>query len=477
MNKYKKLAFNTLIFSIGSFSSKLLSFIMVRFYTEYLTKAETSTYDLVCQTANLLIPIVTLSITEGVIRYGLDEKYDKKQIYSIGFITTILGCIIIIPVLPLATGFIPELKEYTFILFIYLVASGFRMLNQYFLRARGKVKLFAVDGIVTTFVMLLLNIIFIAVLKMGAMGYVLSVILSDTISSVFICIFSKNLKFLKFRELDKSLAGEMIKYSIPLIPTFILWWIVSSSDKFMIRLMIDADSNGIFGISYKIPTIISIVSTIFFQAWQMSAITEYNTKEAEDFYSQVFSAYQAVLFIAASGILMILAPLTRMLVAAEFYQAYYYIPTLLMGVLMSCFCQFMSSIYSAVKKTKNSLWTSAIAAVVNIILNLILIPNEHFGVQGAAIATIFSYGICFLVRAFDTRRYIKYRIYFINVFINMVILSVMSWVAIGYSPLEGNPVGNEDVIQMAVLIGGFILMAAVNFKPLMQTVKKILKRG
>lgn len=475
MNKYKKLAFNTLIFSIGSFSSKLLSFIMVRFYTEYLTKSETSTFDLVCQTANLLVPIATLSITEGVIRYGLDEKYDKKQIYSIGFLTTILGCLIIIPILPL-TGFVPELKEYTFILFIYLMASGFRMLNQYFLRARGKVRLFAIDGIVTTFVMLSLNILFIAVLKWGAMGYVLSVILSDLASSAFICICSKNLEFLQFKGIDKKLAKEMIKYSIPLIPTFILWWIVSSSDKFMIRLMIDADSNGIFSVSYKIPTIISIVSTIFFQAWQMSAITEYNSKEAEDFYSQVFSAYQAILFIAASGILMILTPLTKMLIAQEYYEAYYYIPTLLIGVLMSCFCQFMSSIYSAVKQTKNSLWTSAVAAGVNIILNLILIPNENFGVQGAAIATIFSYGICFIIRAFDTRRYIKYRIYFMNIFVNMVILSAMAWATIVYSPLTETPTGNEAQRQIMILVCGFVLMAVINFKPLMQTVKKVFKR-
>ena len=80
MNKYKKLSVNTLIFSIGSFSSKLLSFLLVRFYTEYLTKAETSTFDLVCQTANLLVPIATLSITEGVIRYGLDGNMPKTQI-------------------------------------------------------------------------------------------------------------------------------------------------------------------------------------------------------------------------------------------------------------------------------------------------------------------------------------------------------------------------------------------------------------
>ena len=477
MNKYKKLALNTLIFSIGSFSSKLLSFLLVRFYTEYLTRTETSTFDLVCQTANLLVPIATLSITEGVIRYGLDAKYDKKQIYSIGFFTTLLGCLIIIPVLPL-TGMIPELKSYTVILFIYLLASGFRMLNQYFLRATGKVKLFAVDGIFTTFTMLILNVLFIAVFRWGAMGYVLSIVISDALSSVFICFFSKNLKYLQFKNIDKTLAKDMIKYSIPLIPTFILWWIVSSSDKYMIRLMLNPESNGIYSVSYKIPTIISIVSTIFFQAWQMSAITEYNSEDTEKFYSQIFSAYQSILFIASAGILMILTPLSKLLFAAEYYQAYHYIPFLLSGVLMSCFCQFMSSIYSAVKQTKNSLWTSMIAAAANIILNFILIPNPHFGIQGAALATMISYMLCFIVRAFDTRRYVNYSIPWKSIIINFAILLAMSWASMVYSPLDSHIITDGDEVrkQTIFLICGFVMMAVFNFQALSATVKKVLKR-
>ncbi len=476
MNKYKKLAVNTLIFSIGSFSSKLLSFLLVRFYTEYLTKTETSTFDLVCQTANLLVPIATLSITEGVIRYGLDEKYDKKQIYSIGFLTTILGCLIIIPVLP-AVGLIPELKDYIFILFIYLLASGFRMLNQYFLRANGKVKLFAVDGIVTTFTMLILNVLFIAVLKMGAMGYILSVVLSDTLSSVFMCATGKNLKYLTFKNIDKTLAKDMIRYSIPLIPTFILWWVVGASDRYMVRLMIDAESNGIYSVAYKIPTIISIVSTIFFQAWQMSAISEANSKDREKFYSQVFSAYQSILFIASAGILMILTPLVKLLVAEEYYEAYYYIPVLIIGVLMSCFCQFMSSIYSAVKKTKNSLWTSSIAAIVNIIFNFILIPNEKFGIQGAAIATALGYFACFIVRARDTRKYIKYDINWREITINLVILCIMAYTAIICSPLD-NVITDKSILnrQIIILVAGFIIMFVMNLKAVLQTVRKVLKK-
>ena len=186
MNKYKKLAFNTLIFTIGSFGSKILSFLLTRLYAEKMTKAEFSTADLIAQTANLLIPIATLSITEGVIRFGLDRDFDKKQVYTTGFLTTCAGLLLLFVLSPVI-HMIPDISQYTLLLMIYMVTSSFRMLNQYFVRSRGLVKLFSADGIITTFLMLTFNIVFLAILDMGVTGYILSIILSDALSSVFMC--------------------------------------------------------------------------------------------------------------------------------------------------------------------------------------------------------------------------------------------------------------------------------------------------
>ena len=82
MNRYKKLAANTLIFAIGSFGSKILLILLTRLYTGNINTGDYSTKELLEITANFLIPLVSFTITEAVIRYGLDEDYDNKEVFS-----------------------------------------------------------------------------------------------------------------------------------------------------------------------------------------------------------------------------------------------------------------------------------------------------------------------------------------------------------------------------------------------------------
>lgn len=463
MNKYKKLAFNTLIFTIGSFGSKVLSFLLAGFYAQKMSTSEFSNADLIVQTANLLIPIATLSITEGVIRFGLDKDFDKKQVYTSGVVTTGIGLIVMLIFFPLLSK-IPDLNSYMFLLFIYMITSSFRMLNQYFVRSRGLVKLFSADGILTTLFMLIFNIIFLAKFNLGVNGYVLSIILSDAMSSIFLCLMGDNLKFIKLRGLEKTVITSMIRYSFPLIPTYILWWIVGLSDRYFIRYMIDADANGMYSMANKIPSLISIVSTIFFQAWQMSAITEYKSEGARNFYTKVFDAYQSMMIIASAGILLFLKLIVKIMFKdTNFYDGYIYIPFLVIAVLFCCLCQFLSSIYSAVKHTTNSFGTSCIAAIVNIVLNILLIPK--LGVQGACLATLFAYGSCFVVRVIDTKKYIKYRFYVIKFIINIILLLTMC-----------GSILMDYKHQTLWLLAGFVLIVWYNFNSILETLKQLISK-
>ena len=92
MNKYKKLAANTLVFAIGSFGSKILLLFLTRLYTHHIPSEENSTKSLLEQTANFIIPIVTFSIAEAVIRYGLDRDYDNKEVFTSACLTDCRLC-------------------------------------------------------------------------------------------------------------------------------------------------------------------------------------------------------------------------------------------------------------------------------------------------------------------------------------------------------------------------------------------------
>ena len=100
MNQYKRLLGNTFIFAIGTFSSKILVILMLRFYTGMMTQDEMGVADLIIKTTSILYPVVSLSIGQAVIRYGLERKYYKRSVFTIALVTVLCGFIIALPFHP-----------------------------------------------------------------------------------------------------------------------------------------------------------------------------------------------------------------------------------------------------------------------------------------------------------------------------------------------------------------------------------------
>ena len=91
MNKYKKLLSNTLIFGIGSFGSKILLLLLTRLYTGNINPGDNSTKELLEITTNFLIPIITFSIADAVIRYGIDRNFDKRRVFTSAYVIQTCG--------------------------------------------------------------------------------------------------------------------------------------------------------------------------------------------------------------------------------------------------------------------------------------------------------------------------------------------------------------------------------------------------
>ena len=94
MDKYKKLASNTIIFAIGTFSSKVLSFLLMPFVTRMMTSGDYGSADLVQQTVNVLIPIVTLQVNSAALRFSLDKAKNKSDVFTVGVRTTLAGFVV-----------------------------------------------------------------------------------------------------------------------------------------------------------------------------------------------------------------------------------------------------------------------------------------------------------------------------------------------------------------------------------------------
>lgn len=415
MNKYKKLIGNTVIFAIGSFSSKLLVFLLMPLYTRVLTTSDYGVMDIIVNTSNLLIPIVMVSINEGIIRFGLDRSVRKSDVFSTGLGVCLAGFFIFALFLPLMKK-VEFISSYTMLIYAYVLAGCLKSVVSQFVRAIGYVKLYAFDGILSTFTTVVFNILLLVVFKWGINGYVLSTVLSNVLSVLFLFWIAGLKKFVKVREVSPAIAKAMLVYSLPLIPTTIFWWITNVSGRYMVTYYLGESANGLFSVAYKIPTVITMISGIFSQAWQISAVTEADDPGQTRFYSDIFSSYQTVVYMCASGVLLLIQPITHILVSEAFYPSWKYVPFLVLSVVFSCFVTFLGTFYMVAKKNAMALVTTCVGAALNLILNYFLIPK--YGVNGAAFATFACYFTVFVLRAVDTRRIVQLDLELGRMFLN-----------------------------------------------------------
>ena len=405
MNKYQTLAANTILMSVGTFGSKLLVFLMVRFYTGYLTPAEYGTADLITQTANLLIPLVSLDITDAVFRFAAERRGGRTEAFSVGLRVITLGSAGLLLVIALLQG-IPAVRAYGFLLASFVIASCYHALCAHFVRARGNTALFAAQGFFNTALFIGLNVLFLAVFHWGIRGYVLSTTVANLITTGLLVFRARLWRYAGLAP-RRGLRRQMLRYCIPLIPTAVFWWIMGVSDRYMVKWFLGSDANGIYAVAYKIPTILTILATVFMDAWQLSAIAESDGDRQAHlrFYGRIWDAFASAVFLCAGGIIALSPLLIRLLAEKAYYSAWQYIPVLTLSMAAAAFSNFMGSVYVVTKQSKASFWTSLVGAGSNIVLNLWLIPQ--IGLQGAA-ATFLSCLAVFLIRLVNARQLLPF---------------------------------------------------------------------
>lgn len=427
MDKYKKLAVNTVIFAIGTFSSKILSFLLMPFITKVMGTGEYGAADLVQQTANVLIPVVTLAVNSAALRFALDKAADKRDVFTTGIRTTFVGFaifLVFIPVFPLIKVNDFVLGDYTLLIYLFVLVSSMRQLCQQFVRGCGHVRLFAIDGILATATNLGFTLLYLGVFHWGVTGYVMSIITSDALSVLFLFWRGRLASQIKWKGNNPIVRKNMLKYCIPLIPTIILWWIINVSNRYLVTYFIGLDANGLYTAASKIPNFVVMFSSIFIDAWQLSAVDEYDSEDRAKFFTNIFRIYSGGVFTVASALILFDQFITTILVSDSYYTSWEYVPVLIIATTFSCLVNFLASIYMAEKKSVMSMVTAMLGAVMNVVVSLILIPR--IGTVGAAVGTAVSFITVFVARVINTRKYVKIDFKFGQMIPQVIILIVQT---------------------------------------------------
>lgn len=450
---------------IGSFSSKILVFLLVPLYTSVLSTEEYGSYDLLHTTMQMLLPILSLNIIEGVMRFAIGETFENRRTaftsglkYVIISLTlTLVGTVGVALIFP---GSVVDAYKTPFVL-MYAVYALYQLVMQ-FARGLDDVSGISIGGVLSTVVMLALNIYFLLVLHWGLMGYFYAHILSTVAPTAFLFIRNKMYRYIGFSEMCHLplKEKEMLRYAAPLMFTTLSWYINSAADRYIVTWLCGMSANGIYSVAYKIPSILNAVQSIFIQAWQLSAIKEYGSREGEGFYRATYQGCQTIMIVLCSSLIMFTRVAAKILFAKEFYQAWVFVPILLIYIVFNTLSGTIGGVFSAAKDSVAFTKSAVAGALTNIVLNFPLV--YWWGAQGAAIATLISSVVIWAMRMHYSREYINLHLNHVKYFTEYGILLAQAILMITV----------QGVVGYAIQAVLWIVLLAMNFREVKDVVKR-----
>lgn len=460
-SKKHALMMGTIIYAIGTFGTKILSFLIVPLYTYYIAPSEMGDYDLLNTTISLLTPLVTLQISDGAYVWMMRNK-DKTEDYITAVykfvITTTLFAAFIIFIIDSIFG-IPYATYFTLLL---LTGRWFQTLQK-LLRGLKNQKLFAFSGVLYTTIFLILNLVQIVVLKMKVDALFQSAIIANAVCIGFVLIFEKRLRINKIKEKSIQTQIDMLRFSVPLIPNRLNWWIINSSGRYIVRIFLGSAANGIYAIAYKFPSLLQMIYNIFYESWQDMAVAD-NDEDVSGFYSSVFRKWYKLSF----TFLLFLIPFTKVFIRLVMSDAYIssadYISFLYLGTVFQAFSSFFGVGYLKNNKTFNAATTSIYGALVNIVINIILI--NFIGLYATSIATFVGFFVMFAVRIRQTRDTMKVKVNWLE-FVLLFIMALVIVIIGAFSNIR---------LDFVMTILGLFLFVVLNLSELKLIVSIILKK-
>ena len=397
-----RLLTNTIWFAIGNFGSRILSFLLVPLYTGILLPEEYGKIDLITTTVNLSIPLLSLSICDAVFRFSMDSSDCKDEVFTEGITISLLSSILSLSLYPVLKALLPSIIEYWWYFWLLFTTMTIANTMTMFLQGLEKTRILAFQGMVYTFTFSILNVILLVIVHIGIYGYLISQISANVISILFMVLRGKLYDNFHIKSFNCSHLRQMLKYSIPLIFSSIAWWIMSSIDKYMILYMCGEKYNGLYAVAHKIPSLVTVFTSFFVSAWQISAVTTKDDSDSVKYFRSVYTNLFAFSAVLSFLVIIFNKLISHVLFLGDFFQAWTMVPCLIAASLFSTLSMLLGAQFTAYKKSSLHLTSNVIAMVSNAFFNFICI--HLWGPVGVTIGTMLSYLLMLLYRQYKVRQ-------------------------------------------------------------------------
>lgn len=457
MNQKKQLLKNTVIIAIGKLSTQIISFLLLPLYTSKLSPAEYGTYDFLVTLSVFLLPVITMLMEESMFRFLIDAEdlKSKKRVITATITYTTIGTLLFTIIAGIVMGIMKY--EYTVVFLLFIISNVLIGLSNALARGTGKIKLYSLSNFILGASTIVLNVVFIVSFKLGVNGLLWSNTIANSVTALIVLMKLHLPQFISKKDLSKKTMSEMLRYSIPLVPNNLSWIIISLSDRLMLTWMIGTEANGLFSIAYKFPNIIYTCYGFFSTAWKESAAKILKEDNKIQYYNSIYKDIKFFLKAIVLGLIAIMPFAFPLLVDSSYNEAYIYIPILVISIYYTNMSNFYGGIFTAYKNTKIMGSTTIVAAVLNVLINLIFIPK--FGIFAAAFSTLISNVIIFAYRRYKLRDYIKLKEKFNYIFWVLLVITLITY-------YQNNMILN---VIMFIIVLAYCIITNLNF------IKRILQ--
>ena len=402
MSKTRLFLENFLIYGLGGVISKIIPFIMLPFITRLMPNTKYfGIADMSSLTCSFGMAVAIMGMYDAVFRlfFDKDDRVFQQQILSTALLFVIINSLILSLLLYI---FKDNLSIYIFGDSSYVDVLYLTILSIIISSSNGIIQIpCRVNN--ERFKFLFLN------LSTSVIGYLIAIPLlvngyyltALPISSIGAALFSQatflyfNYQWFNFKLFDIQILKQLMVIGLPLFPSFIIYWILNSSDRLMITNMLGNHQTGIYAIGTKVASASHLIYTAFAGGWQYFAFSTMKDKDQVKNNSKAFEYLGVISFISAAFMNAISLNFFELFFKGEYIKGYIVAPYLFLGPLLLMLFQVIGNQFLVVKKTWPSMIILTFGALVNIVLNFWLIPT--LGIEGASIATLIGYSTAVIV--------------------------------------------------------------------------------
>ncbi len=483
IEKLKELTKDTALYGISTIVGRFLGFILVPFYTNVFLPEEFGIQSYIYAFLAFANIIYIYGMDAAFMKYATVENADKNKVFSTGYLFVTFTSILFSVLLFFLHGWFAEqvdLINYSSI-FIYVIGILFfdavTLIPFADLRLKRKAAKFATIKILNIVINVSLNFVLILIYKFGIEAIFISNLAASGFS--FVALLPTIIKNLNF-SFDKPILRKMLYFGITYLPSSIAAMVVQVVDVPIIRELTDEATLGIYRANYKLGIFMLLFVSMFQYAWQPFFLTNAREENAKKIFSKVLSLFlifTSFIWIILSLFIDDIAGLQilpgRSLIGQKYLVGTYIVPIILLAyIFYGMYVNFIAGIYLE-EKTKYLPAITGIGAAINIVSNLILVPQ--IGILGGAISTLLSYVFMALGIFIVSQKFYKIEyeyIIIIKILVLIVFISIIYYLTHYYY-------GLNYYIKIILLITYLILMfglKVIKISDLKSTLKIVMKK-